>query len=134
MEDLVVKEISSRKMLLKKLDSESSLVLFKQEIEDNGMFRFTSINCKDFSTQEFRCENKAFTRFATVREIRCISHASTMDESQMLIFVNSSAPEILLFQGNITLDFEYKSKKIFLSTILINIKIGYGMFMFLPDP
>ena len=29
---------------------------------------------------------------------------------------------------------KYKINKIFRSTILINVELGYGMFMFMPDP
>ena len=52
----------------------------------------------------------------------------------MLIFVNSNNPEILIFSNNDVIEFGYKSKKMFLSTILINVQLGYGMFMFMPDP
>jgi hypothetical protein len=43
-------------MILKKLDSDKRLVLFKQEIDDNGIFRFNTIDCsKDFLIMEHTC-------------------------------------------------------------------------------
>lgn len=52
----------------------------------------------------------------------------------MLIFVNSGSSQILLFSNGFCTEYNYKPKKVFLQTILVNIRLGYGMFMFMPDP
>lgn len=49
MDGFKIKQINNRKLALKKLDSDRKLVLFKQDIDDNGIFKFTTIDCsKDF--------------------------------------------------------------------------------------
>lgn len=52
----------------------------------------------------------------------------------MLVFVNCNGPEILVVTQGDVQNYLYKNNKIFLSTILVNVELGYGMFMFLPDP
>lgn len=38
-------------MVLKKLDSLKTLVLFKQDVDDNGVFKFNTIDCsQDFAS------------------------------------------------------------------------------------
>jgi hypothetical protein len=74
MENFVVKEINSRKMVIKKANSRSKIVCFKQSIEDNGVFKFSIIDCmKNFYTVDYQCEYQSFSKFATVVDIREIS-------------------------------------------------------------
>lgn len=69
----ISKEFATKKIIIKKLDSISKLVAFNQEIEDNGQFKFQTINCQTkFEDKEVVCHHPAFTRFSIVKEIKAI--------------------------------------------------------------
>lgn len=40
---------------------------------------------------------------------------------------------LIVVEGEVQ-ESKYKLNKIFLSTILVNVDLGFGMFMFMPDP
>lgn len=126
-------EFSTKKMIMRKLDSVSKLVLFNQEVEDNGTFKFNTIDCREgFKKREYALGHASFTRFSIVKEIRVISKEE--ERETMLIFVNSNEPAILIVCDQHVESYRYESKKIFLSTVLVNVQLGYAMFMFMPSP
>ena len=62
------KEFNIKKLLIQKLDSSSKLIIFNQDIEDNGHFKYKTVDClRKFEEREITVQHPAFTRFATVR-------------------------------------------------------------------
>ena len=129
----ISKEFNIKKVLLTKLDSMSKLVCFNQEIEENGQFKYKTIDClRKFEEKEYNLQHASLTRFSIVKEIKSISKED--EKEAHFIFVNSSEPVVLIAIENDVQESKYKVNKIFRSTILINVELGYGMFMFMPDP